>query len=127
MSDLNINFNENYLRTEIAGMLIKLGVPFHLKGFNYLCYAIYLTVINDVNDPLPLVEGLYTEVERKFSLNPKTAERNMRTAIDAAFLYGDPDTLYKMFGSKKKVSNGKFIRTAAYEFIKKESKISSNM
>ena len=98
MSECIFGLSEDRLTDEISSTLMKLGVPVRLKGFGYLCYAIYLTIMSGSSNPIPLVDKLYVDVEKKFSAKPRTAERNMRTAIEAAFLCADVNEIFGMFG-----------------------------
>ena len=95
----------------------EIGVPAHIKGYQYLREAIILTVENmDVINAVTKV--LYPEVAKRFGTTPSRVERAIRHAIEVAWDRGDIETLQKYFGytvnsAKGKPTNSEFIAMIA--------------
>ncbi|MGM9662960.1 MAG: sporulation transcription factor Spo0A [Oscillospiraceae bacterium] len=97
---------EELLRNEVTRMLHEIGVPAHIKGYQYVREAIVLTVENmDVINAVTKV--LYPEVAKRFGTTPSRVERAIRHAIEVAWDRGDLETLQKYFGYTVSISKGK--------------------
>ena len=86
--------------------LRDLGVPMHLKGFNYLLHAVIYTA----KDPTyihDVTSRLYFEVGELFDATWGSVERNIRTAIERTFESGDIQLLHDYFGNAIKDKSGK--------------------
>ena len=95
----------------------EIGVPAHIKGYQYLREAILLT-IDDMDIINSVTKVLYPEVARKFNTTPSRVERAIRHAIEVAWDRGDIETLQKFFGYtvsniKGKPTNSEFIAMIA--------------
>lgn len=97
----------------VTDVIHQVGVPAHIKGYQYLRDAIILCVFNP-----DMLEGvtkiLYPTVARRFSTTPSRVERAIRHAIEIAWDRGDVDTLNSFFGytvntGKGKPTNSEFI------------------
>lgn len=102
----------------IDDLLKELGVPSNIRGHRYLHHAIRLCE----EDPTyidHITKRLYPTVAKANNTTPTRAERAMRHAIELAFLKGDPDAQYKVFGNfieyACKPTNSLFISTCAAE------------
>ena len=101
----------------VTAIIHEIGVPAHIKGYQYLREAIILTVENmDVINAVTKV--LYPEVAKRFGTTPSRVERAIRHAIEVAWDRGDIETLQKYFGytvnsAKRKPSNSEFIAMIA--------------
>ena len=101
----------------VTAIIHEIGVPAHIKGYQYLREAIILTVENmDVINAVTKV--LYPEVAKRFGTTPSRVERAIRHAIEVAWDRGDIETLQKYFGytvnsAKGKPTNSKFIAMIA--------------
>ena len=98
-------------------MIHEIGVPAHIKGYQYLREAIILTV-GDMEIINAVTKVLYPAVARKFATTPSRVERAIRHAIEVAWDRGDLDTLQKFFGYtvsniKGKPTNSEFIAMIA--------------
>ena len=101
----------------VTSVIHEIGVPAHIKGYQYLREAIILT-INDMDAINAVTKVLYPEVAKKFSTTPSRVERAIRHAIEVAWDRGDLETLQRFFGytvsnTKGKPTNSEFIALIA--------------
>ena len=101
------------LEAVVTDIIHEIGVPAHIKGYQYLREAIILT-INDMEMINAVTKVLYPEVAKKFGTTPSRVERAIRHAIEVAWDRGDIEVLQKFFGYT--VSNIKGMPTNS-EFI----------
>ena len=85
------------LESMVTDIIHEIGVPAHIKGYQYLREAIILT-INDMEIINAVTKVLYPEVARKFNTTPSRVERAIRHAIEVAWDRGDIETLQRIFG-----------------------------
>ena len=90
-----------------------MGVPAHIKGYQYLREAIFIAV-NDMDVINAVTKVLYPAVAKKFGTTSSRVERAIRHAIEVAWDRGDLETLQKYFGytvngAKGKPTNSEFI------------------
>lgn len=109
--------SEPNLESVVTDVLHEIGVPAHIKGYQYLREAIIMT-INDMDAINSVTKVLYPEVARKFDTTPSRVERAIRHAIEVAWDRGDIETLQKFFGYtvsnvKGKPTNSEFIAMIA--------------
>ena len=109
--------NEPSLEAVVTDIIHEIGVPAHIKGYQYLREAIILT-INDMDIINAVTKVLYPEVAKKFNTTPSRVERAIRHAIEVAWDRGDIETLQKFFGYtvsniKGKPTNSEFIAMIA--------------
>ena len=105
------------LENDITQMLHEIGVPAHIKGYQYLREAIMITV-RDMDVINAVTKVLYPEVAKRFATTPSRVERAIRHAIEVAWDRGDLETLQKYFGytvsnTKGKPTNSEFIAMIA--------------
>ena len=105
------------LEAVVTDIIHEIGVPAHIKGYQYLREAIILT-INDMEMINAVTKVLYPEVAKKFSTTPSRVERAIRHAIEVAWDRGDIEVLQKYFGYtvsniKGKPTNSEFIAMIA--------------
>lgn len=108
---------EQGLENAVTDIIHEIGVPAHIKGYQYLREAIILTV-NDMEIINAVTKVLYPAVARKFATTPSRVERAIRHAIEVAWDRGDLETLQKFFGYtvsniKGKPTNSEFIAMIA--------------
>ena len=101
------------LEREVTGIIHEIGVPAHIKGYQYLREAIIYTV-NDMDAINAVTKVLYPTVAKKFNTTASRVERAIRHAIEVAWDRGDLETLQKYFGytvsnAKGKPTNSEFI------------------
>ena len=105
------------LESAVTEIIHEIGVPAHIKGYQYLREAIILT-INNMDMINGVTKILYPEVAKKFSTTPSRVERAIRHAIEVAWDRGDIEVLQKFFGYtvsniKGKPTNSEFIAMIA--------------
>ena len=96
----------------VTSIIHEVGVPAHIKGYQYVREAIMITVENmDVINSVTKI--LYPEVAKRYHTTPSRVERAIRHAIEVAWDRGDLETLQKFFGytvsnAKGKPTNSEF-------------------
>ena len=101
----------------VTDIIHEIGVPAHIKGYQYLREAIILT-IKDMDMINAVTKVPYPEVAKHFGTTPSRVERAIRHAIEVAWDRGDVETLQKFFGYtvsgiKGKPTNSEFIAMIA--------------
>lgn len=105
------------IETQVTKIIHQIGVPAHIKGYQYLRTAIILT-INDSDIINSVTKVLYPSVAKKYSTTTSRVERAIRHAIEVAWDRGDVDTLNSYFGytiqqGRGKPTNSEFIAMIA--------------
>ena len=105
------------LKDMVTAVIHEVGVPAHIKGYQYLRQAIIIAV-NDMEVINAVTKVLYPEVAKFFGTTPSRVERAIRHAIEVAWDRGDLETLQKYFGytvsnTKGKPTNSEFIAMIA--------------
>lgn len=109
--------DKNSIETMVTGIIHEIGVPAHIKGYQYLREAIIIAV-EDMDVINAITKVLYPQVAKTFQTTPSRVERAIRHAIEVAWDRGDLDTLQKFFGytvsnTKGKPTNSEFIALIA--------------
>ena len=105
------------MEAQVTKIIHQIGVPAHIKGYQYLRTAILMTIEdNDVINSVTKV--LYPTVAKKYQTTTSRVERAIRHAIEVAWDRGDVDTLNSYFGytiqnSRGKPTNSEFIAMIA--------------
>ena len=105
------------IESMVTGIIHEIGVPAHIKGYQYLREAIILAV-EDMDVINAITKVLYPQVAKTFQTTPSRVERAIRHAIEVAWDRGDLDTLQRFFGytvsnTKGKPTNSEFIALIA--------------
>ena len=105
------------LKNRVTAVIHEIGVPAHIKGYQYLREAIIIAV-NDMEVINAVTKVLYPAVAKRFATTPSRVERAIRHAIEVAWDRGDLETLQKYFGytvsnAKGKPTNSEFIAMIA--------------
>lgn len=113
--------SRQHLEASVTTIIHEIGVPAHIKGYQYLREAIIMTV-EDMDIINAVTKILYPEVAKKFGTTASRVERAIRHAIEVAWDRGDLDTLQKYFGftvsnSKGKPTNSEFIAMIADRLV----------
>ncbi len=95
---------ERNLETDVTNIIHEIGVPAHIKGYQYLRDAIMMSV-NDVEMLNSITKQLYPSIAKEHKTTPSRVERAIRHAIEVAWSRGKMDTIDELFGYT--VSNGK--------------------
>ena len=101
----------------VTSIIHEIGVPAHIKDYQYLREAIMIAV-DDMDVINAITKVLYPQVAKAFSTTPSRVERAIRHAIEVAWDRGDLETLQKFFGytvsnTKGKPTNSEFIALIA--------------
>ena len=109
------------LKNMVTKVIHEIGVPAHIKGYQYLREAIIITV-NNMGAINAVTKVLYPAVAKRFNTTPSRVERAIRHAIEVAWDRGDLETLQKYFGytvsnAKGKPTNSEFIAMIADRLI----------
>ncbi len=94
------------LETKVTKIIHQIGVPAHIKGYQYLRTAIMMTV-NDSEIINSVTKVLYPSVAKQYKTTSSRVERAIRHAIEVAWDRGDVDTLNSYFGYTIQTSRGK--------------------
>ena len=105
------------IETQVTKIIHQIGVPAHIKGYQYLRTAILLT-IQDSDIINSVTKVLYPSVAKKYATTTSRVERAIRHAIEVAWDRGDVDTLNSYFGytiqnNRGKPTNSEFIAMIA--------------
>lgn len=101
------------LETDVTDMIHEIGVPAHIKGYQYLREAIMMSVQN-MEMLNSITKVLYPSIANKYQTTPSRVERAIRHAIEVAWSRGRMETLDALFGytintGKGKPTNSEFI------------------
>ena len=113
----NTKDGEPDIETQVTKIIHQIGVPAHIKGYQYLRTAIMLT-IKDSDVINSVTKVLYPSVAKKYQTTTSRVERAIRHAIEVAWDRGDVDTLNSYFGytiqnNRGKPTNSEFIAMIA--------------
>ena len=105
------------LESSITEIIHEVGVPAHIKGYQYIREAIVLAV-NNMEVINSVTKQLYPTLARKFKTTPSRVERAIRHAIEVAWARGEMEVNNSMFGNtisatKGKPTNSEFIAMIA--------------
>ncbi len=105
------------IEIRVTNIIHEIGVPAHIKGYQYLRDAIIMTV-NDMDVINAITKVLYPSVAKRYQTTSSRVERAIRHAIEVAWDRGDLETLQSFFGytisnTKGKPTNSEFISMIA--------------
>lgn len=105
------------LEGDVTNMIHEIGVPAHIKGYQYLREAIIMS-IEDPSMISAITKILYPTIAKRFQTTPSRVERAIRHAIEVAWNRGRMETLDSLFGytidtGKGKPTNSEFIALIA--------------
>jgi len=105
----------------ISNIFITVGIPAHIKGYQFLREAIKLAVANPgiINS---ITKQLYPSIAKKFTTTPSKVERAIRHAIEVGWNRGRAESVNDIFGvkafdRKDKPTNGEFIALVADKML----------
>lgn len=109
--------SQDNLEALVTNVIHEVGVPAHIKGYQYLREAIMM-VVNDIDVINQITKSLYPKIAYKFNTTPSRVERAIRHAIEVAWGRGQQDVVENIFGytisaSKGKPTNSEFIAMIA--------------
>ena len=119
---------EENMEALVTNVIHEVGVPAHIKGYQYLREAIMM-VVNDIDVINQITKSLYPKIAYKFNTTPSRVERAIRHAIEVAWNRGQIEMHDKIFGytvnsNKGKPTNSELIAMIA-DRLRLEGKILS--
>ncbi|MGI6011451.1 MAG: sporulation transcription factor Spo0A [Ruminococcus sp.] len=116
-SDNTSDYIEKNLEMDVTNIIHEIGVPAHIKGYQYLRDAIIMSV-QDMEMLNSITKILYPTIAKKHQTTPSRVERAIRHAIEVAWSRGKMDTIDELFGytvstGKGKPTNSEFIALIA--------------
>lgn len=108
---------EYNLEKDVTDMIHEIGVPAHIKGYQYLRDAIIMA-LEDMDILNAITKQLYPAIAKKYDTTPSRVERAIRHAIEVAWSRGKMDTIDRLFGytinnGKGKPTNSEFVALIA--------------
>ena len=109
----NTKSRENNLEALVTNVIHEVGVPAHIKGYQYLRDGIIM-VVEDMDVLNQITKQLYPDLAKKHKTTPSRVERAIRHAIEVAWNRGEINTIENIFGytvdsNKGKPTNSEFI------------------
>ena len=109
------------LDEKIANLFISVGIPAHIKGYQFLREAIKITV-DDPEIINSITKRLYPSIAEAFNTTPSKVERAIRHAIEVAWNRGKIENINQIFGMRiysanEKPTNGEFIALIADKML----------
>ncbi len=113
----NIDFYHNNLQVSITKVLHELGIPSHIKGYQYIREAVNI-IFNRPETIGGITKELYPELANKYDTTVSRVERAIRHAIEVSWNRANWDLMEELFGhsvdiDKAKPTNSEFIVTIA--------------
>ena len=109
--------NQENLEALVTNLIHEIGVPAHIKGYQYLREAIMM-VVQDIDVINQITKQLYPDIASKYKTTPSRVERAIRHAIEVAWARGKNEAVESIFGytvsaAKGKPTNSEFIAMIA--------------
>ena len=111
----------NQIEEKITNIFITVGIPAHIKGYQFLREAIKLAIANPeiINS---ITKKLYPTIAEKYDTSASKVERAIRHAIEVAWNRGKIENINNLFGIKvysanEKPTNGEFIALVADKML----------
>ena len=109
--------DQENLEALVTNVIHEVGVPAHIKGYQYLREAIMM-VVNNIDVINQITKQLYPDIAVKYHTTPSRVERAIRHAIEVAWGRGQAETVENIFGytisaAKGKPTNSEFIAMIA--------------
>ena len=99
---------ENSLEIDVTNMIHEIGVPAHIKGYQYIREGIIMAFY-DRNMLHYITKFLYPSIAKKYKTTSSSVERTIRHAIEVAWRRGDMEVLEEVFGNTVSAGKGKRI------------------
>lgn len=111
------NNSQSNLESKVTNIIHDVGVPAHIKGYQYLRDGIIMAV-NDIDIINQITKQLYPELSKKYKTTPSRVERAIRHAIEVAWNRGQLEAMENIFGytinsNRGKPTNSEFIAMIA--------------
>ena len=111
------NMCSGNLELDVTNLLLEIGIPAHIKGYQYIREGIMLAFY-DKNMLHYITKCLYPTIAKKYKTTSSSVERTIRHAIEVAFRRGNKQVLEEIFSNticskKTKPTNSEFIALLA--------------
>lgn len=115
--EISRDAGEDNLEALVTNIIHEVGVPAHIKGYQYLREAIMM-VVKDIDIINQITKNLYPNIAAKYETTPSRVERAIRHAIEVAWGRGQQEAVENIFGytisaAKGKPTNSEFIAMIA--------------
>lgn len=97
---------KNETETVISGLMLELGIPAHLRGYQYLRTAVSMCV-EDMELIGSVTKLLYPDLAKKYMTTDQKIERAIRNAIEVSWERGNGELFQKLFGYNNSVGNNR--------------------
>lgn len=127
LSSTTINLKHNKISVSITNILHELGIPSHIKGYQYIREGI--SMIYENSDLIgAITKELYPQIAEKYDTTVSRVERAIRHAVEVSWNRGDWDLMEEIFGhsvdiDRSKPTNSEFIVTIADKLMLENHKI----
>ena len=113
--------SDNELKVDITNLLHSLGIPSHIKGYNYIRDGIQM-VIKNSNKLGSMTKNVYPSIASNYDTTSSRVERAIRHAIEVSWMRGDYSLMEEIFGNsidydRSKPTNSEFIATLADRLV----------
>lgn len=103
---VHISNNSRNLEVEVTNIMHEIGVPAHIKGYQYLRDAIMM-VVKDLDVINSITKLLYPSIAKEYNTTPSRVERAIRHAIEVAWSRGQVEAIDALFGYTVNIGKGK--------------------
>jgi len=104
--NMNVVAEKRDLEVEVTNIMHEIGVPAHIKGYQYLRDAIIM-VVKDLDIINSITKQLYPAIAKDYNTTPSRVERAIRHAIEVAWNRGRIEAINSIFGYTINVNKGK--------------------
>lgn len=94
------------IEENVTRIMLELGVPVHLKGYQYLRTGI-VWCIQDMERVSSVTKLLYPELAKKYLTTPQKVERAIRNAVEVSWQRGNEELFDRLFGYSRSDGNGR--------------------
>ena len=121
MNPALVDDSSKALDEKIASIFISIGIPAHIKGYQFLREAVKLAV-EEPEIISQITKKLYPTIAEKFETSSSKVERGMRHAIEVAWNRGKIENInnifgFKVYGSNEKPTNSELIALIADKML----------
>lgn len=115
--------SDQELERQISRFMLELGIPAHLRGYQFLRSAV-LMCVQDMELVGSVTKLLYPDLARMYGTTPQKIERAIRNAIEVSWERGNSDIFEELFGYRNtseysRPTNSEYIATVA-DYIRLE-------
>lgn len=103
---VHISNTSRSLEVEVTNIMHEIGVPAHIKGYQYLRDAIMM-VVKDLDVINSITKLLYPSIAKEYNTTPSRVERAIRHAIEVAWSRGQVEAIDALFGYTVNIGKGK--------------------